>query len=409
MTARVREFLGLKRNIILLLLAMTLIGLGEEMWMRFLPKYLQSLGAGLFVIGLFDALKTLLGALYAYPGGIAVDRWGHRRALMVFNLLSILGCGLVLVVPHWGAVIAGMFLFLAWSCFSLPATFSLIGASLPADKHTMGVGVQSLIKRLPILLGPVAGGILIDHRGVVEGVRLALAVSIGLALFAMLAQRRIEEDCERGGGAPSPSHGFLRLVREFSPELKHLLLSDILIRFCERIPYAWVVIYAMDHVGVSATQVGILTAVEMLTAILCFIPTSWLADRYGKEPFVVATFIFFTLFPIMLWFSHSYLFLILAFVVRGFKEFGDPARKALIISYAPAASRGRVIGAYYLIRDAAVTAGAFLGAWLWQFGPGMNFLCAAAVGALGAIFYVATPGMKTCKIISRREEPFQKR
>src|SRR3954470_19569811 len=123
---RIADFFGLKRNLVLLLVATFAIGAGEELWIRFLPKYLQALGAGVFVIGLFDALRTLLGAIYAYPGGVLVDRWGHRRAFLAFNLFSIAGYPLVLALPHWGTVIAGMFLFLSWTCFSLPASFSLI-------------------------------------------------------------------------------------------------------------------------------------------------------------------------------------------------------------------------------------------------------------------------------------------
>src|SRR3954462_5520766 len=143
---RITEFFGLKRNLVILLLATFTIGAGEELWIRFIPKYLQALGASIFVIGLFDALRTLLGAIYAYPGGVFVDRWGHRRAFLAFNLFSIVGYSVVLLVPHWGAVIAGMFLFLSWTCFSLPASFSLIGASLGADRHAMGGGVASDIQ-----------------------------------------------------------------------------------------------------------------------------------------------------------------------------------------------------------------------------------------------------------------------
>src|ERR1044071_5622915 len=140
---RITEFFGLKRNLVILLLATFTIGAGEELWIRFIPKYLQALGATIFVIGLFDALKTLLGAVYAYPGGLLVDYWGHRRAFIVFNLFSIVGYLLVLLVPHWGAVILGMFLFLSWTCFSLPATFSLVGATLTANRYSMGIGVQA--------------------------------------------------------------------------------------------------------------------------------------------------------------------------------------------------------------------------------------------------------------------------
>ena len=61
------DFFGLKRNLVILLIAIFVIGAGEELWMRFVPKYLQAVGATVFVIGLYDALRTLLGAIYAYP------------------------------------------------------------------------------------------------------------------------------------------------------------------------------------------------------------------------------------------------------------------------------------------------------------------------------------------------------
>src|SRR5438132_11161964 len=91
---RFAEFFGLKRNLIVLLLAIFMIGAGEELWMRFVPKYLQAVGATVFVIGLYDALRTLLGAVYAYPGGVLVDLWGHRRVFLAFNAVSIGGYAL---------------------------------------------------------------------------------------------------------------------------------------------------------------------------------------------------------------------------------------------------------------------------------------------------------------------------
>ena len=64
-TRGLRDFFGLKRNLVLLLIAIVAIGAGEETWMRFVPKYLESLGAAALVTGLYDGLKTLLGAVYA--------------------------------------------------------------------------------------------------------------------------------------------------------------------------------------------------------------------------------------------------------------------------------------------------------------------------------------------------------
>jgi MFS family permease len=384
---KIADFFGLKRNLVVLLIATLVIGSGEELWMRFVPKYLQALGATVFVIGLFDALRTLLGAVYAYPGGVMVDRWGHRRAFLVFNVFSILGYSLVLLVPHWEAVIAGMFLFLSWTCFSLPATFSLVGATLAANRHSMGVGIQSVIKRLPIMVAPILGGILIDRFGIINGMRIGLLVSIFLSAATILVQRQLREAPASASARPE-RWTFWQSLREFNAPLRRLLLSDILIRFCERIPYAWVVIYAMDDIGVSAKQVGILTTVEVLVATLCIIPASHFADKHGREPFILLTFVFFTLFPITLWISTSFAMLLLAFAVRGLKEFGDTSRKALLIGYCAPERRGQMIGAYYLVRDLLVSFAAILGAWLWQLGPSTNFLGAAAFGACGTIYYI---------------------
>lgn len=393
--SRGAEFFGLKRNLVLLLAAIVIISTGEELWLRFLPKYLEAIGAAVFVIGAFDALRTAIGAVYAYPGGVLVDKLGHRNALVGFTLLSIAGYALMALVPHWTAVIGGMFLFLSWSCFSLPAAFSLVGATLRREKHSMGIAVQSAVKRLPILVGPIIGGVLIDRIGIVAGVRAGLGIACVLGLVAIAVQLAIREAPR--SGIPRRQN-FLFVARQMSTPLQRLLASDILIRFCERLPFAWVVIYAMDNVGVSATQVGVLTGIEMLTATLCMIPAAYFSDKYGREPFVVTTFIFFSLFPMTLLVANTFGLLAIAFVVRGLKEFGDPARKALIIGECPEEMRARMIGAYYLIRDVIVALGAFAGAALWKIGPRANFLGAALLGIAGTFFYIST--------LNRRRRPF---
>jgi MFS family permease len=201
-------------------------------------------------------------------------------------------------------------------------------------------------------------------------------------------QRRIRATRVAPGSAVKVD--FRLLFLGAAPALRRLLLSDILVRLGERIPFAWVVIYAMDSLGMTATQIGLLVGIEMATAIACYVPASFLADRYGKEPFVVATFLFFTLFPVLLSLSTGFWSLAAAFAVRGLKEFGEPARKALILAYSPEGRKGQTIGAYYLIRDSIVSLAAIAGVALWKLGPQINFWTAASIGALGTVVYVAT-------------------
>ena len=390
--AKISGFLALKRNTSLLLVMLVLAGTGEKLWLGFVPKYLQTLGAGVMIIGLFDALQTLLGAVYAYPGGWLTDHWGQRRSLLLFNALSLCGYVLVLLWHHWLALLLGSFLFLAWSALSLPTTFTVVATSLTADRHTMGIGLQSMVRRVPMMVGPLIGGWLINQYGWREGVQMALLGCIVLSLATALFQWAMTESepkLPKPASTPekTPSIGFARVVASFTPALRELLLSDILIRFCERIPYAFVILWAMNHVGLNAQQWSYLVAIEMTTAMFCYIPVAHLADKYGRRPFVLITFLFFMLFPVTLLWANSFGLLALAFAVRGLKEFGEPARKALIIGEAAPELRGRTYGAYYLIRDCTVTTGSFLGAWLWSIGPRANFIGAAVCGGLGTLWF----------------------
>jgi MFS family permease len=183
------------------------------------------------------------------------------------------------------------------------------------------------------------------------------------------------------------------MLKSFSPELKNLLLSDILIRFCEQIPYAYVVIWCVEGAAgyhtahVTAAQFGLLTSVEMATAVVCYLPVARFADQGTKKPFVFVTFINFALFPLVLLFCRSYASLLLAFVVRGLKEFGEPTRKALILHLAPEDRKAAAFGTYYLCRDTVVSLSALAGAFLWKLNPSANFLTAFAFGIGGAIWF----------------------
>jgi MFS family permease len=293
----------------------------------------------------------------------------------------------VLAWRHWLALVLGAFLFLAWSALSLPATLSVIATSLDRRRHTMGVGMQSLVRRVPMMIGPLVGGWLITRFGWAQGIRFALLGCIALSAATAVFQWFMTDPAAAATAVRPPAPGFLGIVRSFSPTLRELLISDILIRFCERIPYAFVILWAMDHAGVTAQQFGFLVAIEMVTAMICYIPVARLADKHGQRPFVLATFVFFTLFPVSLLGADSFGWLVVAFVVRGLKEFGEPARKALIIAQAPPAWRARTYGAYYFIRDCTVTSGSFLGAWLWSVAPRANFIGAAVCGALGTLWF----------------------
>jgi MFS family permease len=397
----VSDFLGLTKSTTGLLLMVVLVGMGERMAERFLPIYLLALGGGVISIGLLNGLDNFLSAVYAFPGGYLSERIGTKRALLGFNFMAMAGFLIVILIPAWQAVLVGAVFFLAWSAISLPATMGLIAKVLPTGKRTMGVTMHSLVRRFPMALGPILGGLCIGAWGVANGIRIAFCVALVLAIIAVLLQQRLIEDGSKSTSdddcAIAPEKNPLKLFQSMDASLRRLLVSDILIRFCEQIPYAFVVVWCMKTIAqpVSAFQFGILTGIEMATAVLVYIPVAHLADKTTKKPFVVMTFIFFTFFPLVLLFCQSFLWLIPAFILRGLKEFGEPTRKALILDLAPETCKAGMYGLYYFLRDVCVSVAAFGGAFLWQISPTTNFIVAFIFGVAGTIGF-ARYGADVC-------------
>jgi MFS family permease len=367
-----------------------LVGMGEHMAERFLPLYLQQLAqasTAVMAIGLLAGMDDLLSALYSFPGGYLSDRLGTKRALFFFNALSMIGYLCVIFIHTWWAVLLGAAFFISWSAISLPATMDLLAKIVPKNRRTMGVSVLALVRRVPKMLGPVVGGACIAIWGVEHGVRAAFIMALALALAAsVLQQVMITDDSKEVKTAEANP---LRLWKEMPVGLRNLLLSDILIRFCERIPDAFVVIWATRTIPhpVSELTFGWLSAIENITAVLVYVPVAYMADRFGKKPFVLITFAFFTCFPLALMHANSLVPLIAAFVLRGLKEFGEPTRKALIMDLAPEGRKAAMFGLYYLVRDVIVAFAAFGGALLWRVSPELNLKVAFGFGILGTLWF----------------------
>jgi MFS family permease len=382
--SRIREFLGLKRNVALLLGLIVLILTGEKTWERFIPEYLKGIGGSLIVIGGFGFLQNFLSAFWSLPGGYIADIFGNKKAFLIFNLTAICGYLIAIIFTSWYAVFIGMIFFSAWSAISLPASMSLIFNTLGGKKTAMGVSMHSIIRRFPMMVGPLLGGFLITRYGLINGIKISFGISIFLCLFGLIFQHNMIEIETARRSRLHP----VALWKQMDKRLKNLLVSDILVRFCEQIPYVFVVIWCLNYIKVSPEQFGILSVVEMITAVLIYIPVASFSDRLERKPFVAVTFIFFTFFPVILYFSGNYLLLILAFVIRGLKEFGEPTRKAMILDLSVKDAEALTFGLYYFIRDMIVSVAAFIGGFLWTVSPGLNLFTAAAAGAVGTLYFV---------------------
>jgi len=218
--------------------------------------------------------------------------------------------------------------------------------------------------------------------GLQRGVRIGLLVTLALAglAAAMLRTLRLPDigrDSVRMSGVWSSFH----------PTLKRLLVSDIVIRMCEGMADIFVVLYVTNVSLITIPKYGILVAIQLLTAILIYVPSAKIADRVGRKPVVIATFLCFALLPVAVILTRSFGGLIFAFVIGGLREIGEPSRKAMIVDFAEQHLRARTVGLYYLVRSLSITPASAIGGLLWRMRPETPFVTAGIIGLVGTLLF----------------------
>jgi MFS family permease len=388
--SRSSAWLGINRSTLAVLAVVGGLGLSEELWRNFLAIHLNLrtgdltrtvgyMGAYAFCLNLAEGFGYILGGAFAH-------RLGPSAALAISAAPMALGFALLLSTQQPWAIVAGALLLTNWEPLSVPATFEIVGAEVPRNRRTIAFSVQSIQKRLPKVLGPLIGGFAFAI-GYWLNLTLAIAVLALSVLTQLFLLRRMRP---RPDPAPIPAS---QVLRSIPPDLKQLLTAEILLRWGDWFVRDFAALYVVAVLHRSPADYGLLASITALTALLTYIPVGKLVDRAASpKPFIVLTFFLFALFPFSLVFlPRSGLppmaALVLAFVLNGLREIGEPARKAAITSGLPPEIRARAVGLYWGLRSLFFCPAPLLAWWLWsRFGPDITFLTGGAIGLAGTLW-----------------------
>jgi len=212
-----------------------------------------------------------------------------------------------------------------------------------------------------------------------------LMVTLALAALTALLIRFINIASE-----PHHATNIFGIWNSFQHGLKRLLISDIFIRTCEGMADVFIILYVTNVLHISVARFGALIAIHTITTLLIYVPAAKAADRVGRRPFIIATFCAFALYPLAIVSAHNFGGLVIAFIIGGLREIGEPARKAMIVDFAVPQLRARSVGLYYLLRSLAITPAAAIGGLLWKVTPQTPFVLAGAFGVAGTFIFIAT-------------------
>jgi MFS family permease len=404
------QWLGLNRATLAVLAVIGCLGLSEEIWSNFLSLHLKdqaaaSTAAGAVLeaatyMGIIASAKNLLEGFGYIIGGSLAHRMGPRVALAVSAAPMAIGFTIMLATRAPWAIVIGALLMTNWEPLSVPATFDVVGSEIPKNRRTIAFAMQGIQKRLPKVLGPALGGVVLSAIGYWLNLSLAFAlVGLAVILQLMLTKRMRPRDV--------PTHVPLgTILKEMPRDLRLLLSAEIFIRWGDWFARDFAVLYVVTvltqqwgwNTRTATETSGFLLSIMAVTALVTYIPMAkWIDRSDSPRPFIGVTFMLFALFPICLVLLPKacarlglpvMLGLVLTYVINGLRELGEPARKALISTGFPPEVRARAVGLYWGLRSFAFCPAPLVAALLWaRIGPDGTFLIGGLIGLLGTLWY----------------------
>lgn len=416
--ARLANLLALNRTVAVVLASVLLFGLGEQLWSDYMPEFLRVRSAWgeaatvpesepfalpwdvLFLVGTYTFLRNLFEGFCYVGGGHLTARLGDRGSLILFGVLTIAGYTLFLFgTTNWMAILAAL-LILGWEPLSVPVTFTTVGSTVKEESRGMAFALQSIQKRLPKIIGPLAGGMLLgwarqtwgEEAGQVWGMDFLVGMALALATISLVMQLRFMPH-----RAPPPSGpSAIEVVRSLHPLLRRLWLAEVFTRWCDWLVRDFVILYLLIVERIEIQEAGALFALQHFVALMTYLPIGQWTRSRGLRPFIGLTFVFFALFPLALAMATGGHGRVLAFIIYGLREIGEPARKALITSLFPEEVRARGVGLYWGLRFFATCWASLVGAAIWHLaGPQTLLVTAFILGCLGAaMFYLLCARMR---------------
>lgn len=137
-------------------------GIGEGMFLYFVPLYLQQLGAQPILIGSVYSAFGFVMMLAHIPAGYLSDRLGRRPLIRAAWILGMIATWVMAVGPSLEIFVAGFVLYGVTGFVSSPL-FSYVTAASGNLSTGRAMTLVSAMYNLGAVLGPISGGWIGEH------------------------------------------------------------------------------------------------------------------------------------------------------------------------------------------------------------------------------------------------------
>ena len=392
------------RNVTVITITQTFFMFTAFLWWPYRSLFILELGATKELLGMLLMLETISRLLFQLPGGIMADRIG-RRKLIIYSSIIRSGSPLVLIfATHWTHVAPGIVLNAAAS-LGMPAVNALIAESLSEESRGSGFAAYRAVTWMPMIITSMVGGMLMDYYGVVKGIKLVLIVSLVASIFSILLRWRFIT--ETLGNSDKQKNSTDQVIRNRSLlELENIpsgiwVLTAVaaISMFGTRVVMSFMVIYAVEEVGLTKTQWGAIGTVVSLISTMLTMPGGILADRIGRKPSIIFSRVLSSFSILGFTFSNSFWHMgvtrALGGVAQGFGgtawgPMGGPVWQALVADMTPPEDRGRIMGLMGAIQGLVSTPASWVGGYMYDnISPDLPFYTSFTLNTAGTLIFVA--------------------
>jgi len=370
----------------------------RSMVMPYASLYVLALGGESSHIGVINSLRPLAGLVMFPLAGYFTDRAGRKKLIALAGYLSAATMMLYVFAPSWEWIALAAFLQ-GFMVFMFPPTSAIIADSLAPENRGIGVATMNTLASVLGMFSPYIAAILIEIYGTAPGMRILYALLAGaIAAGATINLRFLKETASKGEKGPPMSvsqifrdvyGGIPSMLRQLPVSVRALGIVVILSFMANGVATSFWVIYAVEEIGLSTVDWGLILFIEAALKTIIYIPAGVLVDRYGRARSLMASLLFSLVsIPMFILAGDFYQVLVIRLAVGVANVLFIPACSALMADSVPRDIRGRVMAA---LGRGTVLVGATGGG---TGGPGMGFLITVPVmvaSLAGGVLYAANP------------------
>jgi len=315
----------------------------------YLSIYIVALGATATELGFVNSLGMIAAGIIGPLTGWFIDRSGPKKIYLLgigFLTISYLTYGLA---QSWLITILAMVVYWLGFSVSIHSCATVCGNCLANEDRATGMTIcETVAAGLLGMAGPMLGAWLVTLFGGVNasGIRPLFFVSAFITGFTLVViWTQLSEGLvgSKKKTRPHLFHDLYQVLREGQHLNRWLIISSL-----NSMPLAMVFpfsqVFAHEIKGADPFILGAMVTGSALASILFAIPLGRLADRAGRKRVLYLTIPLFWISNLMLVWSTTSAFLLIAGILQGFYYIGAPIAAAMERELVPPEQMGRWLG-----------------------------------------------------------------